>query len=444
MRMMIVHAAVLGAFAVLFLWSRGTFARTSRLINRRFLDPLGLRDAEVKLALLIVFAANILGALSLAAEWSGSTVRDGYLIREDYGGASYVTGLDVDLGGEKGSVEIEVPSRMRTEEETDELLSVAAARLPDLVLHGMPASRVDSDLYFAETVGDAGIRASFMTSDPALVDWDGKLGRTIPPAGADVTLTADLILDDHVKEITICVTVYPKALTDAEKFGETVTRAVESANAADAGSDRFTLPETIDGRPASWSAPASSSGLSILAIGLIAAVLFLFSKLQNRGIETDKKRQQLLLDYPHVISRLVLLLNAGMSMRTAFARIAADYRKELARGGRVREGYEVILKASYEMEKGVSEIDAYAHIGKNTPEVRYKTFSTLLVQNLRKGSRELVGILEREAAEAFEERKKEARILGEQAGTKLMFPMLLMLGVVIVILMLPAYLSFQG
>ena len=65
------------------------------------------------------------------------------------------------------------------------------------------------------------------------------------------------------------------------------------------------------------------------------------------------------------------------------------------------------------------------------------------MQNLRIGSRELTAILEREASEAFEERKKQARILGEQAGTKLMFPMLLMLGLVLVILMVPAYLSFQ-
>ena len=181
----------------------------------------------------------------------------------------------------------------------------------------------------------------------------------------------------------------------------------------------------------------------ILVMGILSSVLFIFSRIQNRGIELDKKRQQLMCDYPNVISYLVLLLNAGMSMRMAFARLASDYRKSIDRGGKEKVGYEVIANASAEMEKGVSEIDAYTHIGKNTPEIRYKTFSTLLVQNLRKGSRELTGILEREAAEAFEERKKQARILGEQAGTKLMFPMLLMLGVVLVILMVPAYLSFQ-
>ena len=94
------------------------------------------------------------------------------------------------------------------------------------------------------------------------------------------------------------------------------------------------------------------------------------------------------------------------------------------------------------MEKGISELEAYEHLGSRTDAVKYKTLATLLTQNLRKGSRELVNLLEQEAADAFEERKKQARILGEEAGTKLLFPMILMLGVVMAILMVPAFVQF--
>lgn len=51
-------------------------------------------------------------------------------------------------------------------------------------------------------------------------------------------------------------------------------------------------------------------------------------------------------------------------------------------------------------------------------------------------------MLEQEATASFTERKNNARKLGEKAGTKLLFPMLLMLGIVLVILMVPAFLSF--
>ena len=51
-------------------------------------------------------------------------------------------------------------------------------------------------------------------------------------------------------------------------------------------------------------------------------------------------------------------------------------------------------------------------------------------------------ILLREAKDAADCRLKEARILGEEAGTKLLAPMLLMLGIVLVFLTVPAFLTF--
>ncbi len=52
--------------------------------------------------------------------------------------------------------------------------------------------------------------------------------------------------------------------------------------------------------------------------------------------------------------------------------------------------------------------------------------------------------LENETKIAFEERKQQAKRLGEEAQTKLLFPMILMLTVVMIIIMIPAYMSFGG
>jgi len=48
-----------------------------------------------------------------------------------------------------------------------------------------------------------------------------------------------------------------------------------------------------------------------------------------------------------------------------------------------------------------------------------------------------------ESIQAFEDRKARARRLGEEAGTKLLLPMFLMLAVVLVIVIVPAFLSMQ-
>ena len=76
--------------------------------------------------------------------------------------------------------------------------------------------------------------------------------------------------------------------------------------------------------------------------------------------------------------------------------------------------------------------------------MKYRTFSTLLIQNLQKGSRRLAELLEKEALEAWDERKRKARVLGEAAATKLLVPMIMMLAVVMAVIMIPAFLSFYG
>ena len=56
----------------------------------------------------------------------------------------------------------------------------------------------------------------------------------------------------------------------------------------------------------------------------------------------------------------------------------------------------------------------------------------------------LVLHVERESTEAWEERKRKARVLGEAAATKLLVPMIMMLIVVMAIVMIPAFMSFYG
>ena len=69
--------------------------------------------------------------------------------------------------------------------------------------------------------------------------------------------------------------------------------------------------------------------------------------------------------------------------------------------------------------------------------------ASLLQTNLRKGTSHIRELLEVEVNGAFEKRKNLAKIKGEEATTKLLFPMLLMLVVVMAIIMIPAVMKFR-
>ena len=150
-----------------------------------------------------------------------------------------------------------------------------------------------------------------------------------------------------------------------------------------------------------------------------------------------KKQTALTMEYASFLYKLMALLRAGLTIRGAFER--------LAQSRQVREHYidEEIRRCCNEMKSGVPEAQAYENFGRRCQLPEYIKMGTILAQNLRKGSDGLADLLEAEALRGMEERHQLARKLGEQAGTKLLFPMMLMFGVVLIILMAPALMSFS-
>ena len=166
---------------------------------------------------------------------------------------------------------------------------------------------------------------------------------------------------------------------------------------------------------------------------------------QSREKDREKKRKAVLeLQYADMVSNLALLLGAGMTVSSAWNRLTTNYinkrNKKTVCG---KEVYEEMIKTVYEIKNGMGEERAYERFGERCGGYRYRKFGNLLSQNLKKGSRGLTKLLEQEAEEAFEERKSMARKLGEEAGTKMLFPMILMLGAVMLILAFPAMRSME-
>lgn len=148
-------------------------------------------------------------------------------------------------------------------------------------------------------------------------------------------------------------------------------------------------------------------------------------------------------DYSEVVSKLTLLLEAVMTTRMAWHKIACDYRNKTNHGDLKRPVYEEICTTDYNIQAGISEIKAYEQFGKRCDTREYMKLATLLQTNIKKGTKELSNLLEKEACDAFEKRKNMARVKGEEATTKLLMPMMLMLITVMMIIMIPAIWSFR-
>ncbi|MDD3339729.1 MAG: type II secretion system F family protein [Lachnospiraceae bacterium] len=391
--------------------------------------------------LIAAFCGNILGGIMTWTEAGGETQTVDYLLRNGAGEDAYTEEVQLHKGGQEETVTVQVEPQTYTKQEVQILLQDALDKLSQLILgDNETMEHIDHNLNLIETVPDTNIAVSWTSDHPEYVDWEGMLSAQIPREGAAVCLTAELSCQGETRIYKQYLNAFPSMETDADTLQAQVDQAVTEQN--DRAEEKLLLPEEILDQTVQWTREVTHTGWILLGIGILAGVFYGVSQNNQEKTTLQERQKQMNLDYPQIVNKLILLMNAGMSMRKAFSKIALDYQLALQRGKKRRCAYDEVLVAYREMESGVLETDAYQRFGDRCDNIHYKTFTTLLIQNLRKGSRELVHMLEREGMEAFEERKARARVLGEEAGTKLLLPMVLMFVLVLVILMIPAYMSF--
>lgn len=443
-----VYGGILLGFLLLFLVSRGGFRAAAAYLSRKVFVGQRIPEEAIRKALLTVLAVTLLSAALSVTHLQSDTVREGYLAREEQGGLDYEAVLRMETANGSQRIDYVVEARNYTAEEACKILETSEERAFALALGTNAADHVSEDLHLPETDPEAPVTFSWVSGDSELLGWDGKLAGGIPEEGAEVELLLHLTFTgkvageeerDFSRDARRTLRVYPKPAVSDDT--DRIREAIASANPPD--SERVVLPETVDGQKVRWTREDGDPGVTILALGLVLGVGLMLSAVQKAGKAAEERQRRLSLDYPYVISRLTLYLGAGMSLRSAFVRMAGTYEEALRRGGQKREAMEEVRRTAADLQNGLPETEAIRQFGERSGNARYRTLSQLLIQHLSRGNRELAILLAEDSREAFEERKKEARIRGEQAGTKLIFPMLLMLGVVITILMVPAVINFM-
>lgn len=201
------------------------------------------------------------------------------------------------------------------------------------------------------------------------------------------------------------------------------------------------LPDVVSGVNVHYGNPEYEKDFSVFYLGLFTICLLPLLWRRQRQEKLKERDSQLLYDYPELVNKLMLLLSAGLTVRGCFERMGGEYKKRLEEGGERRYVYEEICFSYQEMQNGISEEKAIERFGRRCRQLPYLRFSSMMNQNIRKGSEGLIRLLEMDALEAFEKRKEQVKVRGETAGTKLLVPMILMLGVVMAIIVIPAFMT---
>ena len=433
-----------------FLQKRWTLPKKLSPPRHRLLQK-GWRALERigKKPLLCLLGTFLLSGAVFLTQGTGRLPEEGSLLREGYGGSEKEYGLSVSgLLGEERETEllVRVAPREYTEEEAEEVFWRCAEELPGLMLGENAAlSEVRQDLQLPKSLPDYGVRISWYPEDAELISYEGEVKNAELSLPVETTLKAAMTDGKHTGTYVFDVTVCPRLLTEEEALLSDFQKTLEKADLNQVTEDALKLPEEFAGRRLAYRLEQDHSAVWLLFLGTAAAAL-LSMKARTEGAREQKKREEeLLMDYSELVSKLIVYLGAGLTIRNAWERILRTY-EEMQRKGLVGERavYEEMRRTCEEMQKGIPEGKAYQNFGRRCRLQPFIKLCALLEQNRKNGGRNLCPLLQAEMDSAFEERKNAAKRRGEEAGTRLLLPLFMMLIIVMVIVILPAMLSMGG
>ena len=372
------------------------------------------------------------------------------IARRSYGQGSKKEKVTAKVEGEEPKeMEIEISSREYKKSELKKLFRKAEEEL-DQIIPGKnkSISHVDKPLVFPEQLEGFPFRIYWELSRYDVMDMRGKLQKDAiekeDPSGEGIPVEIRGILSCEGQESVYArevVLFVPKS--EKKNIHEQLQDRIKDLDKKQIDRAYLNLPKEIQGRKIRWEKAVSSVLPSFLLYGLMISLCLLLVEKERAQKQYINKKEKMLHDYPQIVSQFTLLMEAGMNAKNVWKKIVEDYEVRKSLTGEKREAYEEMLYTWQEMRSGIPEVECYERFARRSDSAQYRKLGMLLAQNLKKGSRGVAHILYMESFQMMEEAKSQIRMAGEKAGTKLLGPMLMMLFVVMLIVVIPAFLSIQ-
>ncbi|MGN8761247.1 hypothetical protein [Oribacterium sp. HCP3S3_B9] len=442
--------------------------------------PAGIR----KQMLLCISASLLLTILVFFLRLQDGVLKEGFrLPRSGYGGSKQYITLEVSGLTEDTSVplDITVSPKRYTEEEANAVFREIYDQLEELVVaEGESFANLQHDLRLMTKLPKYGVQLSwdfYPELDPALaagsvppdearayyrkyrhlMDSDGTLHNETLAPGTVVTGYLSLIMSTdivptgtdgetkylktqyHSAPYRIYVGIVPRALSRYESLLLQLQQAITTEDEGSLGENMLSLPTEIDGQRIYYSEHEDRSYLLLPLLGVIAAMAIYMRQGQARRTEKKQREALLMLDYSELVSKLMVYIGAGLTVRNALETISQHFDALIARGIKEdRPLYQELRTMVIQFRRNMPESEIYLSFGRRVNLKPYTKLVSLIEQNRMNGARNLRAMLELEMEDAFEQRKTTARRLGEEAGTKLLLPLFIMLGIVMIIVIVPA------
>lgn len=184
----------------------------------------------------------------------------------------------------------------------------------------------------------------------------------------------------------------------------------------------------------------AEAGPGGIGVGYVLAVVVPFGLYNDLEKKIKQREQAIILELPEMLNKIILLVNAGENLQEALVRsVESKIREsESNKKNTLNPLYAELKPVLSDLQNNRSFGDAMQDFGKRCSVHEVSVFVTTVLLNYRRGGGELVSSLRELARDLWEKRVAVARILGEEASSKLVFPMVLIFVAIMAIVAAPA------
>lgn len=415
--------------------------RKVNIVSERELERL-CREyyVEVISRLMIIFAITVILSVVFIVK---SVVKDENVVvkKNGYGGTTKTYTVAVEIADHIYHMDFDVGPLSYDEGQLMEVFDRGFQYIDEIYLgENTGADRVTESLDLVTEIPELGLEVSWGSDDYNVVSASGVINAVDDSGnstgGTLVNLTAKLEYNNYsaVRQYPIRIGT-DITVSDNPELDEVKKTVEDIVNSSD--EEVVTLPRSVNGHEIS-NKNKGNNALVIAGLGVMLSILMIRRQKDELKEKARKRNDELMLTYPVLIDKLLLYLEAGLTVKGALTKLVTeDSNNKISKY--------LISELKYmlnEVNSGLPEAEGYSRLGARINLGSYMKLASLLSQNIRKGTKDILLMLRREEEAALLQKREFARKKGEEAGTKLLLPMILMLSVVMVIVVLPAFLSF--
>lgn len=173
--------------------------------------------------------------------------------------------------------------------------------------------------------------------------------------------------------------------------------------------------------------------LFFAVIGVVVAGVCSYYFGTSMQEKVAERREACDMEFPNAISKLALIVNAGVILHDAW---------EIVAQGKDGVFYDLMKNACIEMQNGKADIDAIYEFGVLTNSEDVKKFTSALIQSIERGGGDLPQFLANQSSELWASNRQLMLQKGEKAAGALLMPIILMFAGVMLIVLSAALQSF--